>query len=89
MTRGSTETRDDRESGSDVRLTTRQGSCAITRKEPGVRHVRVSERQGPENLRRRAPLPEARIVETKDADYANAHEAKPPTETNHVYSTRC
>lgn len=51
-------------------LMTKHGFYSIVQRSPDLFHVRARERQDLENLINRVPLPDARIVETREADYA-------------------
>lgn len=51
-------------------LMTRHGFYSIVRKADGRYHVRSRERRDLENLVERVPLPEAKILESRTADYA-------------------
>jgi hypothetical protein len=50
-------------------LITQHGFYSIVQKEPGTFHVRARERRDLDNLIRRVPLPDAKIIETPKADY--------------------
>lgn len=51
-------------------LMTKHGFYSIVQRKPGEYHVRARERLDLENLLKGVPLPEAKIVDTPDADYA-------------------
>ena len=51
-------------------LMTKHGFYSIVRKKAGEYHVRSRERRDLDNLVKGVPLPDAKVVETPDADYA-------------------
>jgi hypothetical protein len=51
-------------------LMTKHGFYSIVQKKPDEYHVRSRERRDLENLIKGVPLPDSRIVDTPDADYA-------------------
>lgn len=51
-------------------LMTKYGFYSIVQKKPDEYHVRSRERRDLENLIKGVPLPDSRIVDTPDADYA-------------------
>jgi hypothetical protein len=51
-------------------LMTKHGFYSIVRKKPDEFHIRSRERRDLENLVKGVPLPDAKIVDTPEADYA-------------------